>query len=323
MTSSFTVIGGGAWGTALAVHLTRITPEVKLWMRNASLADTLNQSHSHPSLPGVTLPKSLQAITDIHLIHEHDTLIMALPSQAYPDFITEHRSLFQAGQQVIIASKGLVMHQGEPAFITDLFQDLPVKPMVLSGPSFALEVAQGLPTAMILAIEEDTPLTALQHQAFRVYQSDDIPGVQMAGVVKNVLAVAIGLSDGMGYGYNARAALICRGLAEIKRLYQALGYQENTLYGLAGLGDLVLTATSDLSRNRTFGWHLGQGLTVEQAVVKVGHVVESVHSVDNLLTLAQRHAVILPIATSVQQVLSGQQISDVMTALLSRNTSYE
>jgi len=328
---SIALLGAGSWGTALAIHMARSGFRVKLWGNEADhMARLAAERCNRQFLPGIPFPESLQpeAQLEATLAGAH-LVLMAIPSHAFRPFLASHRELFDAGLPVAWASKGL--EQGSGKLLHQVVQEeLPQceHTAVLSGPTFAREVAANLPTAITVASSSDwlaEELRAYLHTGnFRAYLSHDIIGVELGGALKNVLAIAAGASDGLGFGANARAALITRGLAEIMRLGEAMGAQRDTFMGLAGLGDLVLTCTDDQSRNRRMGLLLAEGLSTEAAREKIGQEVEGVRTAQEARRLAQHHQVDMPIVEQVYRVLyRGKSPKDAVKALLSRDTRVE
>jgi glycerol-3-phosphate dehydrogenase (NAD(P)+) len=311
-TDSFpiTVLGAGSWGTALAALIARHGYPVTLWGRDAAQVATIDARHENTRyLPGIALPDTLRATTDLaSAVASAAMLLVVTPSHAFPDtlrLLAPHR---RADAGVAWATKGF--EPGSGRFLHEVAADIlgeGVPLAVVTGPSFAREVAQGLPTALTVHSDDEAfaqdVAEALHGPAFRAYTGNDMLGAELGGAMKNVLAVATGIADGMALGLNARAGLITRGLNEMLRLNAALGGRAETLMGLAGLGDLVLTCTGDLSRNRRLGLALGRGQSIAEAVAEIGQVVESVQTVDEVMRLAQRHAIELPISELVQRVL--------------------
>ena len=321
------VVGGGAWGTALAAHCVRAGLPVRLWIREAEVAAAVNEGHENTAyLPGVPLPEGLSASDRLdEALEGADAILFVVPSEYARGLFRRIRPLLAPGAAVVSATKGIetdtLRRMTEVAA-----EEVPGHPLaVLSGPSFALEVARALPTAVVvasadLAVAEQVQ-RALATAAFRVYSSEDVVGVELAGALKNVIAIAAGLVDGLGYGHNTVAALITRGLAEITRLAVALGARPETLAGLAGLGDLVLTCTGALSRNRRVGQGLGRGLPLAEA--SAGMVAEGVRTTLAACALAERHGVEMPIALQMKAVLyggkpAGEALDELMLRSLKR-----
>jgi glycerol-3-phosphate dehydrogenase (NAD(P)+) len=321
------IVGAGAWGTALAIHLaTRAAaaPRVRLYARSAAQAEAMRDARENVRyLPGLALPGSLEVSADPGRVVDADVLVVATPAAALEEAA---RSWAARGVRapLVWLSKGFVAGADGPVLPHQRLAALwPAPVAVVSGPSFAEEVARGLPTA--LAVAATAPGTAasvaalLRGDTLRAYETDDIAGVETGGAVKNVLAIAAGASDGLGFGHNARAALITRGLAETARLAVALGGRRETMMGLAGLGDLVLTCTGDLSRNRRVGLALAQGRRLAEILAELGHVAEGVHAARAVRTLAARHGVDMPIAEAVDRVLHEDlPVRDAVTELLRR-----
>ena len=306
------VLGAGSWGTALAALIARHDVPTVLWGRDAQAAAAIDRDHVNARyLPGITLPASLRATADLAAALEGAGLVLvAVPSHAFADTLRALAPLRPAGAGVAWATKGF--EPGSGRFLHEVAADVlgdDVPLAVVTGPSFAKEVAMGLPTALTVHARDEgfaeQVAEVLHGPAFRAYTGTDMSGAELGGAMKNVLAVATGVADGMGLGLNARAGLVTRGLNEMLRLNLAMGGRPETLMGLAGLGDLVLTATGDLSRNRRLGLALGRGQPLEEAVREIGQVVESVQTADEVMRLADRHGVDLPIAANVRDVLHG------------------
>jgi glycerol-3-phosphate dehydrogenase (NAD(P)+) len=306
----FAVLGAGSWGTALAMQLTRAGSRVVLWDWDREHIDAIGAARCNERhLPGHPLPEGMLIEPQLEpAVRMADEILIVVPSHAFAGLIAEIRPWLKAGQGVAWACKGLEPGTGrflhEPA--QAVFGD--ERPLaVATGPSFAKEVAANLPTAITVAGTDPDYCAriarALHGGNFRAYTSDDIVGAELGGSVKNVLAVATGIADGMGLGHNARAALITRGLAEMMRLGRSMGASEKTLTGLAGMGDLVLTCTGDLSRNRQLGLALGRGQSVAEAVEAIGQVVEGVKTSLEVWRLAGRLGVDMPIAEQVYGII--------------------
>ncbi len=306
------VLGAGSWGTALAALIARHGHAVTLWGRDAHAAAAIDQTHENPRyLPGVPLPAALRATTDLAAaLHAADLVLVVVPSHAFTETIRLLAPLRPANAGVAWATKGF--EPGSGRFLHEVAEDVlgaAVPLAVVTGPSFAKEVAQGLPTALTVHGSDagfaQLVADVLHGPAFRAYTGDDMIGAELGGAMKNVLAVATGVADGMQLGLNARAGLITRGLNEMLRLSAAIGAKPETLMGLAGLGDLVLTCTGDLSRNRRLGLALGRGQSLDDAVREIGQVVESVQTADEVMRQAERHGIDLPISSAVRAVLHG------------------
>ena len=309
--ASMTVIGAGSYGTALAITLARNGHTVVLWGHNPAQVQTLQQDRCNQAfLPDVPFPDTLLLEADLAraLAASRDVLVV-VPSHVFGDVLRQLKPHLRPDARIVGATKGLEAETGR------LLQDVAREALgeaiplaVLSGPTFAKELAAGLPTAIALAATDAQFADDLQQllhcgKSFRVYSNPDFIGVQLGGAVKNVIAIGAGMSDGIGFGANARTALITRGLAEMSRLGSALGADPSTFMGMAGLGDLVLTCTDNQSRNRRFGIMLGQGKGVQEAQDSIGQVVEGYRNTKEVLALAQRHGVEMPITEQIYQVL--------------------
>ena len=325
------VLGAGSWGTALAALLARHGYPTTLWGRDAERVRAIDATHENARyLPGVALPDTLRASTDLaSTVAGADWILAVTPSHAFGETLRALAPHRRANAGVAWATKGF--EPGTGRFLHEVAAELlgaDVPLAVVTGPSFAREVAQGLPTALTVHSDDDAFATkvaeALHGPAFRAYTGTDMLGAELGGAMKNVLAVATGIADGMDLGLNARAGLITRGLNEMLRLNQELGGRAETLMGLAGLGDLVLTCTGDLSRNRRLGLALGRGQSIAEAVKEIGQVVESVDTVDEVMRLGNRHGIELPISSLVQRVLH-QEITpkDAVRLILAREQKPE
>jgi glycerol-3-phosphate dehydrogenase (NAD(P)+) len=307
--AELSVIGAGSWGTALAAHLARAGHSVRLWARGPDRASAINERHVNPDyLPGLTLPEGIRATADLTAAAgAADTLFVVIPSAFCRDVYRRLAAASRPGAVLVSATKGL--EAGTLRRMSEVAaEEAPGRRLaVLSGPSFALEVAQGQPTTVVVASGDPAVAESVQQvvsgRTFRAYTSDDVPGVELAGALKNVIAIAAGIVDGLGYGRNTAAALITRGLAEITRLSVALGGRPETLSGLAGLGDLVLTCTGSLSRNRQVGRALGAGRSLAEAVASTHMVAEGVHTTLAACALAERAGLEMPIAEQMRAVL--------------------
>jgi glycerol-3-phosphate dehydrogenase (NAD(P)+) len=323
------VLGAGAWGTALAASAAA-RHEVMLWARDAAQADAMAvQRVNARYLPEVALPAALALSADLQaaLAHAGDDglTVIATPMAALRALLRE----LPAGRGLLWLCKGFEQGSGQLGHEIAREERPRASCGILSGPSFALEVGRGQPTALVAASADPqlaaTAVQAFHFEALRVYSSDDVVGVEVGGAVKNVLAIATGIVDGMPQpGLNARAALITRGLAEMTRLGLALGARADTFMGLSGLGDLVLTATGDLSRNRRVGLLLAQGLALPQILAELGHVAEGVYSAATVLARAQALGVEMPITQAVVEVLEGRLTpAGAMARLMERPTRAE
>jgi len=324
------ILGAGAWGTALAVALAGRQP-VSLWARDEAQAGAIASARCNQRyLPEIALPESLEVTADFDSSLSGAALVVlaapvsALRSLAQDLHARQSRVPFVWLCKGFEAGRGLLPHQ----VVEAVFGEALPSCGALSGPSFALEVAQGLPCALTLAARDfefaRSTASLLHGGRLRVYYSTDLTGVEIGGAVKNVLAIAVGISDGMGLGQNARAALVTRGLAEIQRLGVAMGASADTIMGLTGAGDLILTATGSLSRNRRVGLELAQGKGLEAILGELGHVAEGVRSAREVLGLAQRNSVDMPITRAVCAVLDGALApTAAVDMLLSRDARSE
>lgn len=303
------VLGAGAWGTALANLLAQNGRNVTLWALEPEVVTSINQSHeNHVFLAGAALDPELRATGDLaEALDEADLVCLATPSQHLRGVLRRGAASLSREAILCVASKGI--EAGTLALMSDVVSaEVPGRPVVaLSGPSFAAEVAARQPTAIVAASDDagaaESVQDAFSNSTFRVYTHDDIIGVELGGSLKNVMAVATGICEGAGFGFNARAALVTRGLAEMTRLGAAIGAKPATFAGLAGIGDLVLTCTGSLSRNRAVGMEVGQGATLEQALAGKQTVAEGVATTRSALALATRERVEMPIVAMVNRVL--------------------
>jgi glycerol-3-phosphate dehydrogenase (NAD(P)+) len=324
------VVGGGAWGTALADLLARNARPVRLWAREPDVvASIAGRRENTRFLAGVRLSDGIQATSDIQeAVDGAGLVVCAVPSEHLRTMVRALSGGIERGAVVAVATKGI-----EPEtlrLMTEVVTDeVPGVPVVaLSGPSFAAEVAARQPTAVVAAAEDEAAAAVVQRafasRQFRVYTHDDVIGVELGGALKNVMAVASGISDGLGLGFNSRAALITRGLAEMTRLGVALGAQAATFAGLAGLGDLVLTCTGPLSRNRSLGVEIGQGATLADALATRETVAEGVVTARSAWALAERAEVDMPIVRAVNRVLyEGRPAREAIAELMERELRAE
>ena len=323
------VIGGGAWGTALAAAARRAGCAVTLWAREAEVVEAINQGHENTGfLPGVALDPAIHATVDLAAAAACDALLLVTPAQNTRQVTGDLNHCLAPGTPVIVCSKGV--ETGSGALMTEvLAETLPQAPLaVLTGPSFAAEVARDLPTAVTLAAADmalaERLALMLGSTNFRPYHGDDPVGAQIGGAVKNVMAIACGIAKGRGLGDNTGAALITRGLAEMARLGEALGARRDTLMGLSGLGDLVLTCSHEQSRNFALGMAIGQGASLADYLSGRMTVAEGVASAASTVALAGRHGVDMPIARAVDAVLNrGAGIEEEIAGLLARPAAPE
>jgi len=327
------VIGAGAWGTALAKHLAEKGLLVRLWAYERQVVESIRASRENCLfLPGAILPRSLVATNILgEAVQDCDALLFAVPSHVARHVLREMAPLLSSGLPIISATKGV--EEDSLQLISEIMDDVLPRHMrdrilVLSGPSFATEVSQGQPTALCLAGRDSELVAALQAacmtSALRIYADSDLIGVQLGGALKNVMALAAGVVDGLGLGHNTRAALITRGLAEMVRLGTAMGADPRTFYGLSGVGDLVLTCTGTLSRNHTVGVRLGGGEKLETVLSGMQAVAEGVRTARAALGLARRSGVEMPIVQEINAVLfEGKSCRRAVTDLMERGAKPE
>lgn len=322
-----TVVGAGSWGTSVAA-IASAHADAWLWARNPQLAETVDREHTNPEyLPGIPLPERLRATSSIEeACRDADVVVMGVPSHGFRAVLEQARPCIGPDVPIVSLSKGV--EQGTELRMTQVVADVLTghrrdRIGVLTGPNLAREVAEGQPTASVIAMEDEQAATDLQRvfmtASFRVYTNPDVVGCEIAGALKNVIALGAGIAHGLGYGDNTKAALITRGLAELARLGIALGGDPLTFSGLAGMGDLVATCTSEKSRNRTVGVALGQGRALDDIVAEMKMVAEGVKSTAAVLELAARHRVEMPIAEQVGAVLyEGRHPEEIVPALMLR-----
>lgn len=326
------VIGAGTWGTALAALLAGKGHRVVLWSYEPEVAARINRERRSPYLPDTRLPDALTVVDEIEAaVSGAEFVVSVSPSQFVRQVMTGAAPHMRDDAILVSASKGIelgsllrmdeVLSEAVPGDIMERFA-------VLSGPSFAHEVAAEAPTAVVVAGRSEsvaaTVQAVFQTSYFRVYTTTDVVGVELGGAVKNVIAVAAGVAAGLGFGHNTGAALITRGLAEITRLGIAMGARRETFYGLAGMGDLVLTCTGSLSRNRTVGYRLGQGERLEDILADMNAVAEGVRTSEAVFELSRRHGVEMPITEEVHAILyEGRSPADALAALMRRDPKPE
>lgn len=329
---ALSVIGAGSYGTALAISLARKGQSVLLWGHSADEVAKLQSDRENKAfLPGVAFPPSLSVTNDLTAaVQASRDLLVVVPSHVFGEVLSRMKTSLRSDSRLAWATKGLEPEHGR--LLGDVAREIvgPSIPLaVLSGPTFAKELAAGMPTAIAIAGTDDqftNDMSQLMHcgKSFRVYTNDDFIGIQIGGAVKNVIAIGAGLSDGLGFGANARTALITRGLVELQRLGTALGADAKTFMGMAGLGDLVLTCTDNQSRNRRFGMALGAGKAVEQAMTEIGQVVEGYRNTKEVHALAARVGIEMPICEQIYQILyEGKSAKEAAIALLSRDQKGE
>lgn len=329
MASRVAVIGAGSWGTAVAA-IAATNVSTILWARRPELAEQIALKHENGDyLAGLPLPERLEATSDVRAAAEGaDVLVMGVPSHGFRDVLAELTPSLAPGVPIVSLSKGL--EQGTLLRMTEVIHEVaPNHPAgVLTGPNLAKEVLQGSPAAAVVAFEDDDVAEDLQMTfstgTFRVYRNDDVVGCEVAGALKNVMALAAGMADGLGFGDNTKAALLTRGLAELTRLGVALGGNPLTFAGLAGMGDLVATCSSRQSRNRYVGEELGKGRKLDDIIAEMKMVAEGVKTARSVVALAERVGVEMPIAEQVVAVLDGDvAASDVIVRLMSRSAKAE
>ena len=309
------VLSAGSWGTAFAAVLADAAGnDVVLHARRTEIADAINNRHENPAyLPGITLPTTLRATTDpAKALAGADFMVVSIPAQTLRTNLAQWSPLIEPQTVVVSLMKGVETHSGlrMSEVITEVTRVSKERVAVVSGPNLAREIAEKQPAASVIASTNNTVATALQQACmapyFRPYTNIDVIGCELGGAVKNVIALAVGLASGMGLGHNATALLMTRGLAETARLGTILGADPLTFSGLAGVGDLITTCSSPLSRNRTFGEHLGQGMTVDEATIATKQTAEGIKSSAALLALAHRYGVEMPITEVVVDVIKGR-----------------
>lgn len=321
------VIGAGSWGTTLADLLAKKGHEVTLWAYEPELAEEMTKTRINSLfLPGISLSSRLKFTNSLpDAVKDKELLLFVVPSQVVRGIISNALPHLPKDVVIVSASKGVEVETlmvVSQIYAELLPQDIYRHFAVLSGPTFALEVAQEMPTAAVAAATDVTVAKKVQNtfntRSFRVYTNSDVTGVELGGAIKNVIAIAAGISDGLGFGYNTRAALITRGLAEMTRLGRAMGAQASTFSGLAGMGDLVLTCTGDLSRNRTVGIKLGKGMRLAEILAEMRMVAEGVRTTESTFKLAASLKVDMPITDAVYRVLyedkpARQAVIELMT----------
>lgn len=326
------VYGTGSWGTAFAMVLADTGCEVTLWGRRAELAEAVNSTHVNPDyLPGIPLPENVRATTDpVAAAEGAEFVVLAVPSQTLRGNLTEWAPAFSGDTVLVSLMKGVEL--GTAKRMSEVIEEVAKVPAgqvaVLSGPNLAKEIARRQPAASVVACRDETVARRLQaacHTAyFRPYTNTDVVGCELGGAVKNVIALAVGIADGMELGDNTKASLITRGLAETTRLGVVMGADAHTFAGLAGLGDLVATCSSPLSRNHTFGTNLGRGMTLEQTIAVTRQTAEGVKSCESVLALAQRYGVDMPITETVVDIVhNGKPPLVSLKELMSRSAKPE
>ncbi len=322
--SSIMIVGAGAWGTALANLVARNGVDTILWAREADVVCAIQQERENSIfLPGVALDARLRATADLSAARDVDAILLVVPAQYNRAIFGELRHFAKETTPIALCAKGIETDSG--LLMTEVLAEVwpEARPAVLSGPSFAIDVARGLPTAVTLACGDpalgERWMASLRAPCFRPYLSGDLIGAELGGAVKNVLAIAAGVAEGRGFGESARAALIARGFAEFQRLGVALGADAQTLAGLSGLGDLILTASSEKSRNMSLGVALGRGQSLGEIMSDRDTVAEGVATAPAIVQLAEKAGVEMPICMAVASLVSGEKSADeLIAALLSR-----
>jgi glycerol-3-phosphate dehydrogenase (NAD(P)+) len=326
------VFGAGNWGTAFATVLAQAGNRVSVWGRRESLCEAINSRHENPDyLPGLRLPDAITATHDPAAAADGaEAIVLAVPSQSLRDNLTDWAGVLPSAVPLVSLMKGVEV--GTTKRMSEVIAELtgagPERIAVISGPNLAREIAEGQPAAAVVACTDEGTAEQLQKlchsPTFRPYTNNDVIGCELGGATKNVIALAVGMAIGLGFGDNARASVITRGLVETARLGTALGADEHTFSGLAGLGDLVATCSSPLSRNRTFGEKLGQGMTVAEIAGATRQVAEGVTSCASISELAHHHDVEMPIVEHVTRVVAGEMTpKDMLFSLISRSAKSE
>ncbi|GAA1142192.1 NAD(P)H-dependent glycerol-3-phosphate dehydrogenase [Kribbella jejuensis] len=326
------VFGAGSWGTAFATVLANAGNQVSVWARREALCDAINAAHENAEyLPGIQLSDAITATHDPAAAADGaEAVVLAVPSQSLRDNLTDWAGVLPNAVPLVSLMKGVEL--GTTKRMSEVIAELtgagPERIAVVSGPNLAREIAEGQPAASVVACADEGTAARLQKlchsPTFRPYTNNDVVGCELGGACKNVIALAVGMAVGLGFGDNARASVITRGLAEIARLGTALGADEHTFSGLAGLGDLVATCSSPLSRNRTFGEKLGQGMTVADITGATRQVAEGVKSCASITELAHHHDVEMPIVEHVTKVVAGEMTpEDMLFSLVSRSAKSE
>jgi len=332
MSGRVAVFGAGSWGTAFSIVLADAGNEVNLWARREEVAVAVNEQRENTDyLPGVQLPEMIQATHDVEkALHGADVVVLATPSQSLRENLTQWAPYVEPGATFVSLMKGVELGSLErmSQVIAEITDAGPERIAVVSGPNLAKEIARREPAASVVACEDEDVAKMLQARchspAFRPYTSVDVLGCELGGAYKNVVALCVGMAIGLGFGDNTTASLITRGLAETARLAMKLGADPLTLMGLAGLGDLVATCSSPLSRNRTFGEKIGRGMTTEEIIASTRQVAEGAKSCASLYDLASNSGVDAPVAEHVAAVVAGEMSAqDMMYAFIARDTKHE
>lgn len=323
------VIGAGTWGTALAIVLANNGHEVSIWSKFPEEVESLISTRKHKNLPGAVLPESIQGSNDLErLCRESELLVLAVPSIYIRSTAHEMASFLSDGKLIVVVAKGI--EEGTLLSMTDIVEEeIPTANVaVLSGPTHAEEVSRMLPTTIVAGARDEETAIIVQdcfmNENFRVYINLDRTGIEIGAALKNVIALAAGMADGLGYGDNTKAALITRGIAEISRLGMRVGCKMETFAGLSGIGDLIVTCASVHSRNRRAGVLIGQGRTYEEAMQEVGQVVEGVYAAKAALELSRKYEVSMPIVEKVNEILfEGKSPKEAVRELMIRDRKEE
>lgn len=325
---NISIIGSGSWGTALAIHLSKMGHNIKVWSYAKEEADLINNERKCKFLPNITVPEGIYCTTDFkEAIEGTEMLLIVTPSKAVRETIKKFKQ-FVTNQEIIICSKGF--EEGTLYSLNEVVEEeLPNSKIGgLSGPSHAEEVSVGIPTALVIASKDEKLLedvtNTFMNESLKIYKSYDIKGAELGGALKNIIAFCAGIITGLNLGDNTFAALLTRGLSEMAKLTVKMGGDISTAYGLTGLGDLIVTCMSDHSRNRRAGIMVGQGKTIEEAKKEIGMVIESIDNIKIVYELSKKYNVEMPIVNSVYNVLFGNLIpEDAVKELMNRKTKFE
>nr|WP_317922081.1 NAD(P)H-dependent glycerol-3-phosphate dehydrogenase [Tepidimicrobium xylanilyticum] len=324
------VLGGGSWGTALAILLSNNNHSVDIWIRDAKQKEHMvNFRENKKYLPGISIPENINVTDDLsQVIHNKDIIVLSIPSHGIRKVLNDSKKYFRNDQVIVNVAKGI--ENNTLLRISEIVHEiLPDNPYaVLSGPSHAEEVAQNMPTTVVSASKEKAIAEYVQDifmsPYFRVYTNPDVIGVELGGSLKNVIALGAGISDGLGYGDNTKAALMTRGMIEIARLGERMGANISTFSGLAGIGDLIVTCTSMHSRNRRAGILIGQGKSLQEAIESIGMVVEGIKTAKSAYALAKKYQVTMPITKEIYEVLyEGKNVKNSVINLMLRDKKHE
>lgn len=324
------VVGSGGWGTAVAVLLDKNGHNVRLWSFDADQAENLCKNRENPLLAGVKIPQSIEITTDLSIVSQVQMIVLAVPSFAVAQTAEKMKPYIKDGHIIVCISKGFDRENGYCVFSQSIEKILgdKIKVCALTGPSHAEEVGRNMPTAVVAACRDEQCAVEVQHaffnKDFRVYAVRDIIGAQLGAALKNVIALAAGICDGLELGDNTKAALMTRGLAEIKRLGIAMGGEQSTFAGLSGMGDLIVTCMSMHSRNRRAGILVGQGMNINDAMKKVGAVVEGYYATEGAYMMSKKYGVRMPITTVMYGILyEGMDVRQAIMSLMSGACRWE